>query len=104
MFRVLGIVFRLIAGHLIRQAGHTQQTARTGAVRLIQRFGSALNLNIHFQMLFLDGVYEQAPDGTCLRFQSVRAPTSARLTQRAHTIARRVGRLLEREGLMERDT
>lgn len=35
----------------------TRATGRTGAVTLIQRFGSALNLNIHFHMLFLDGVY-----------------------------------------------
>ena len=55
-------------------------------------------------MLFLDGVYERAPDGTRLRFQWVCEPTSAQLTQLAHTIARRVGRLLEREGLLERDT
>jgi len=34
--RVLGIVYRVIAGHLIRQAGFTQQSARTGAVTLIQ--------------------------------------------------------------------
>ena len=46
--RVLGIVYRVIAGHMIRQTGYTQQSARTGAVTLIQRFGSALNLNIHF--------------------------------------------------------
>jgi hypothetical protein len=26
----LGIVYRVIAAHLIRQAGYTQQTARTG--------------------------------------------------------------------------
>jgi hypothetical protein len=26
-------------------------------VTLVQRFGSALNLNVHFHMLFLDGVY-----------------------------------------------
>jgi len=26
-------------------------------VTFIQRFGSALNLNVHFHMLFLDGVY-----------------------------------------------
>jgi hypothetical protein len=26
-------------------------------VTLIQRFGNALNLSIHFHMLFLDGVY-----------------------------------------------
>jgi len=29
-------------------------------VTLIQRFGSALNLNIHCHMLFLDGVYLDA--------------------------------------------
>ena len=34
----------------------------------------------------------------------MREPTFAQLTQLAHTIARRVGRLLEREGLLERDT
>ena len=55
-------------------------------------------------MLFLDGVYEVLSDGSRLRFQWVREPTSAHLTQLAHTIARRVGRMLEREGLLERDT
>jgi len=34
----------------------------------------------------------------------VRSLTSAQLTQPAHTIARRVGRLPDREGLLERDT
>jgi hypothetical protein len=33
----------------------------------------------------------------------VKAPTSAELTRLAHTIARRVGRFLERQGLLERD-
>jgi hypothetical protein len=45
MGEVLGIVYRCIATHLIKKAGFTRQTARTGAVTLIQRFGSALNLN-----------------------------------------------------------
>ena len=105
MGRVLGIVYRVIAGHLIRQAGFTQQSARTGSVTLIQRFGSALNLNIHFHMLFLDGVYVvDSPHANRPRFQWVREPTSAQLTQLAHTIARRVGRMLEREGLLERES
>jgi hypothetical protein len=30
---------------LIKQAGFNKNTAQTGAVTLIQRFGSALNLN-----------------------------------------------------------
>ena len=45
MGKVLGIVYRAIASHLIKKAGLTQKTAQTGAVTLIQRFGSALNLN-----------------------------------------------------------
>ena len=46
MGQVLGIVYRVISGHLIKTAGFTRKTARTGAVTLIQRFGSALNLNL----------------------------------------------------------
>ncbi|ROO22377.1 transposase, partial [Salinisphaera orenii YIM 95161] len=75
---------------------------KTGAVTLIQRFGSALNLNLHFHMLFLDGVYVERPDGR-VRFRWVKAPLSAELTQLADTIAHRVGRYLERQGLLERD-
>ncbi len=47
MGRVLGIVYHVIATHLIKKSGHTHRAAQTGAVTLIQRFGSALNLNIH---------------------------------------------------------
>ncbi len=102
MGRVLGIVYRVIATHLIRKSGYTHRTARTGAVTLIQRFGSALNLNIHFHMLFLDGVYVEQSHGSA-RFRWVKAPTSQELSQLAHTLARRVGRFLERQGLLERD-
>ena len=45
MGKALGIVYRTIATYLIRKAGYTNSTARAGAVTLIQRFGSALNLN-----------------------------------------------------------
>jgi hypothetical protein len=102
MRQVLGIVYRAITTHLINTAGQTHQTASTGAVTLIQRFGSALNLNVHFHMLFLDGVYVERPDGST-RFRWVKAPTSQELTQLAHTIAHRVGRFLERQGLLGRD-
>ena len=103
MGQVLGIVYRCIATHLIKKAGFSRKTAQAGAVTLIQRFGSALNLNIHFHMLFLDGAYVERPDGS-LRFCWVKAPTSAeftRLTQK--TLALRIGRHLERQGLLERD-
>lgn len=102
MGRVLGIVYRCIATHLVKKAGFSRKTAQTGAVTLIQRFGSALNLNVHFHMLFLDGVYVELRDGS-LRFRWVRVPTSAELAQLTQTLAGRIGRYLERQGLLERD-
>jgi hypothetical protein len=53
-------------------------------------------------MLFLDGVYVERADGS-VRFRWVKVPTSGELTRLVHTIARRVGRFLERQGLLERD-
>jgi hypothetical protein len=55
--QVLGIVYRTISGHILEKARLTPATGDTGAVTLIQRFGSALNANLHFHMLFLDGAY-----------------------------------------------
>ncbi len=53
-------------------------------------------------MLFLDGVYIEDKYGTS-RFRRVKAPTSDELSRLTHTIAHRVGRYLERRGLLERD-
>lgn len=53
-------------------------------------------------MLFLDGVDLEGPDAA-LTFRWVKAPTSAELTALAGRIAERVGRFLERQGLLERD-
>ena len=53
-------------------------------------------------MLFLDGVYIERPDGS-LRFRWVGAPTSTELAGLTQTLARRIGRFLERQGLLERD-
>ena len=53
-------------------------------------------------MLFLDGVYVDRLDGSA-RFHWVSSPTTQELTQLSQTIARRVGRYLERQGLLEQD-
>ena len=100
---VLGIVHRVIAGWLADQAGVPRDTAQCGAVTLIQRFGSALNLNVHFHMLWLDGVYDAnvEPPRRKPRLRRARAPTSAQLTQLANTIAHRVCRHLSRRGWLE---
>ena len=66
------------APHLIREAGLTRASAVTGAVPLIQRFVSALNLNVHFHLLVLDGVYRR-DGGDRLRFTPVPAPGTEEL-------------------------
>jgi hypothetical protein len=99
---VLAIVQRVI-GWLADQAGIERASAQCGAVTLIQRFGSALNLNVHFHMLWLDGVYEEKiePPQRKPRLHRTRAPTSAQLTELAGTIAHRVCRHLARRGWLE---
>jgi hypothetical protein len=102
MGSVLRIVVRAIESWLIGRSGHARANARGGAVTLVQRFGSALNLNIHFHLLVLDGVYVADQQG-CPHFLLVSAPTSAELNQLLERIVDRVGRHLERVGLLERD-
>ena len=100
--KVLGIVNRVISTHLMKKAGFKKTTAYTGAVTLIQRFGSALNLNLHFHALFIDGVYQQKDNGK-LRFHCVNAPTPNELNTLVATISQRIARHLERQGLLTRD-
>ncbi len=69
---------------------------------LIQRFGSALNLNIHFHVLFPDGVYVYRDDQPP-RFLRVKAPDKSELEALVQRISKRVGRCLERQGLLERN-
>jgi hypothetical protein len=78
MGSVLRIVVRAIESWLIRRSGHRRVNARGGAVTLVQRFGSALNLNIHYHILALDGVYAADRQGRP-RFVSVPAPPSVEL-------------------------
>lgn len=102
MSRVPGIVCRAISSHLNKKAGFTRKNAQTGAVTLIQRFGSALNLNVHFHMLFLDGVYTENKSGK-LQFHRTVAPSQEELAVLLHTLVHRIARFLEREGILERD-
>jgi hypothetical protein len=74
---LLCIVNRAISTHLIKKAGFNKTQAHTGAVTLIQRFGSTLNLNVHFHMLFIDGAYQEKPYQQ-VKFHPVNAPTTGR--------------------------
>lgn len=100
MGKVLQVVVRAISGFLIRRAGLRISEAQTGAVTLVQRFGSALNLNLHYHILFLDGVYVQDARSGCLKFHAVSAPTQQELTILLHGLSQRITRALVRQGLL----
>lgn len=102
MGRALKIVYRTIESYLIKKSGHTRKTAHTGAVTLIQRFGSALNLNVHFHMLFLDGVFI-ADEKKGQRFLLVTQHQPSEMVALAHKISARLATYLERSGLIDGD-
>ena len=54
---VLQVVQRVVSRQLLQAARLKPDEGHGGAVTLIQRFGSAANLNIHLHGLLLDGVY-----------------------------------------------
>ena len=68
----------------------------------VQRFGGALNLNVHFHAIVLDGVHVMSEDGR-VRFQALPAPTGVERRAWTEAIASRVTRLLRRRGLLEGD-
>jgi hypothetical protein len=73
-----------------------------GAVTFIQRFGSALNLNIHFHTLALDGVYS-APDGVPQCFLPLPPPSAAEVARVLAGAARRITRLIESRAEADED-
>ncbi len=100
--RCLAVIVRAIQTDLAHRAGLTASTgARTGVVTLIQRFGSALNLNIHLHMLILDGVYTLEQNGP--RFHRVGAPDAPTFERLLNRLIRRIVRRLTRDGLLIED-
>jgi hypothetical protein len=100
---VLAIYARALLGFMRRRARrHGITDGRSGAVTAIQRFGSAVNCNVHFHTLVLDGVF--APDASgALCFERVPAPTDREVARLLATIVTRVERLLRRRGLAPGD-
>jgi len=97
---VLAVYTRALIGFYRKRAkasGH--RDGRTGTVTVIQRFGGALNLNVHFHTLAVDGVFVREPSGS-LRFESAKAPTEEEVEALLGVIRRRVLRLLVRRGLL----
>ena len=83
------LIHRTISTHIINKAGFTNKQAKIGAVTLIQRFGSALNLNIHFHMLFLEGAIIESPWGNTA-FTRIKAPSRNNMVELVHIVSYRI--------------
>ncbi len=75
---------------------------RGGAVAVVQRFGGALNLNIHVHALVLDGVFAKNRAGV-VHFHPPSHLTDLDVAEVLATVEPRIGRLLARHGLGDRD-
>jgi hypothetical protein len=95
---VTGVALRTVLGFLRRCArGDGVVDGLSGAVVIIQRFGGALNVNVHLHALVLDGVF--TVEGSRAAFHPLRRLTPEDVAGVVTRIARRVERLLERRGL-----
>jgi hypothetical protein len=94
--RVLRAFLRALFAELRRRARHHWQMRpdQCGAVIFIQRFGSALNLNLHFHTLALDGVYMRGQRGS-LRFLPLPPPDADEVARVLAGTARRIQRVIE---------
>jgi hypothetical protein len=99
---VLQVVQRVVTRHLLDAAGLHADEGRGGAVTLIQRFGSAANLNIHLHCLVLDGAYRCGADGAPA-FIEVAAPTDDELHALLQTVIPRLMKMLSRRGVLVED-
>jgi hypothetical protein len=86
--------YKLRAKHLLWL--RSAQDAHTGAVTIVQRFDSALRLNVHPHTLLIDGVYVQESDQ--LAYYPLPAPTHAEVATVAGRIAERAEAVMRKHG------
>ncbi|MGE0445040.1 MAG: transposase [Vicinamibacterales bacterium] len=95
----VGVLLREVTRHLRDRArAGGLHDPRGGAVAIVQRFGGALNLNIHIHALVLDGVFARAADGR-LAFHAAPGVTAADVADVLAAIQPGVARVLARLGL-----
>ena len=69
---------------------------KTGAITVVQRFGSSLALNVHFHTLAVDGVWVMQADGS-LDFHPLPAPSDHDVARIARAVCHKVQRLIAHE-------
>ena len=96
---VLDVALRAIfAWYRVRGREVGVLDGKCGAITVIQRAGSAANLNIHFHSLVLDGVFARDEKTGVPHFHGVRPPTQEEIKDLVATVAHRAERWLGKQG------
>jgi hypothetical protein len=96
---VLAVFVRAVLGFERRRARLRGMPGGTsGAVTAIQRFGSALNTNVHFHTVAAQGVFAEAANGRRF-FAPAPAPSARDVTRLLAAVRRRIIRLVARHGI-----
>ncbi len=88
--RTLDLFLREIFKSHRRRAG--VRASRPGAISFVQRFGSAINLNVHFHSCIPDGVFVR--EQGAVRFETLPAPSDDEVKGILEKSVERVGKLL----------
>lgn len=72
---------------------------KVGAISVTQRFGGALNLNVHFHTLFMDGVYYQNDQGEQV-FREI-IPTDQDIAKLVKKAKKRIDRAFYNRGFLD---
>src|SRR6516164_8156872 len=103
--KVHTIIRTTIGQYYVNQAvqrGHARATVHPGSVSFLQRFCSALNVNLHFHCVFIEGVYlDRTAVGLKPRFLAGEPPSNTDVAAVVQKISRRVIRKLRRLGYLE---
>ncbi len=81
------------------RAVYGTKEAKCGAVTFVQRFGSSLNLNVHFHCLALEGGYVVPPHHDRVEVFRLPAPTDADVLEVLTDVCERLHRQLLRSGV-----
>src|SRR6266566_5053617 len=99
------IIRTTIGQYYVNQAvprGVPRDQVQPGSVMFIQRFGSAINVNLHFHCVFIEGVYlDRTAAGLKPRFVQAAPPTDTDIAAVVQKLSHRVIRKLRRLGYLE---
>ena len=97
---VLNVFIPALFGELRRRAERllNLRSTQCGAVTFVQRFGDALNANVHFHSMVIDGVYAAGASGRP-EFHQLPAPEDQDVLRLTALVNERVRSLLDRRGL-----